>query len=156
VARTPDDSLNLYDVSFLAHYELFKAIKQAGQAQKSELPDLAVGQRDLLGGMRSQLRAGVARQSKDPFGLSNPYGLQDTVPHALGYALAGELYGEIVGTSPYEPFASNQRDWVLGANAWGSSFVVGRARPTRAAWPTRSRTWQARSTADRRCCGAPP
>jgi cellulose synthase/poly-beta-1,6-N-acetylglucosamine synthase-like glycosyltransferase/peptidoglycan/xylan/chitin deacetylase (PgdA/CDA1 family) len=119
------DSLNLYDVSFLAHYELFKAIKQAGQAQKSELPDLAVGQRDLLGGMRSQLRAGVARQSKDPFGLSNPYGLQDTVPHALGYALAGELYGEIVGTSPYEPFASNQRDWVLGANAWGSSFVVG-------------------------------
>ena len=48
------DSLNLYDVSGLAHYELFKAIAQAGN------PHLEVTQWDLLNNLRTQLINGTA------------------------------------------------------------------------------------------------
>ncbi|MEV6639359.1 glycoside hydrolase family 9 protein [Amycolatopsis sp. NPDC051371] len=31
----------------------------------------------------------------------------------------------MTGTGTYAAFATRQRNWVLGANAWGSSFVIG-------------------------------
>lgn len=43
------DSLNLYDVSGLAHYELYHAIAQAGK------PSLEVSQGDLLKDLNKQL-----------------------------------------------------------------------------------------------------
>jgi endoglucanase len=113
------DSLNLYDVSGLAHYELFNAISQAGH------PRLEVTQVDLLNDLRTQLVNGTTQAKQDPFGLGIPYGQGDATPHALGYALEASFYDQMAATSTYNTFGLTERNWVLGANAWGASFVVG-------------------------------
>lgn len=113
------DSLNLYDVSGLAHYELFNAIGQAGH------PSLEVSQADLLNDLHTQLVNGTTQAKQDPFGLGIPYGQGDATPHALGYALEARFYDQMVGVSTYNTFGQTERNWVLGTNAWGASFVVG-------------------------------
>jgi endoglucanase len=122
--NSPNDgaeSLNLYDVSGLAHYELYHAITQAGNP-----PGLAVTQAGLLADMKQVLDAGVAQAGKDPFGFGIAYnsGL-DLVPHALGYALEASFYDQLAGVNTYASFGRTQLNWVLGDNAWGASFVVG-------------------------------
>ena len=114
------DSLNLYDVGALAHYELYRAIGQAGNP-----PGLVTTQAALLSNMRAQLDSGAAQAATDPFGLGTAYGSGDAVPHALGLAVTAELYDELTGTAAYAGFAHTERDWVLGTNAWGASFIVG-------------------------------
>ncbi len=113
------DSLNLYDVSGLAHYELFNAIAQAGY------PGLEVTQGSLLNDLHAQLVNGTTQAQQDPFGLGIPYGQGDATPHALGYALEAGFYDEMAGVSTYNTFGLTERNWALGANAWGASFVVG-------------------------------
>jgi len=62
----------------------------------------------------------------DPFGLGIAYGNgQDATPHALGYALEASFYDELAGVNIYISFGLKQLNWVLGDNAWGSSFIVG-------------------------------
>ncbi len=114
------DSLNLYDVSGLAHYELFQAIAQAGY------PKLEVTQQDLINDLNKQLSNGVQNAKRDPFGFGVSYnsGL-DMTPHGLGYALEANFYDQMAGASTYQQFGETQRNWVLGKNAWGSSFIVG-------------------------------
>ena len=75
--------------------------------------------------MNDQLRIALGHSGHDPFGLSDPAYPIDTVPHALGYAIQGRLFDRLTGQSTYEALASTQLDWVLGANPWGSSFIVG-------------------------------
>ncbi len=57
--------------------------------------------------------------------MSDVDGIVDSVPHALGYALEARWYDELTHSHRFEGLATAQRDWVLGHNAWGSSFVVG-------------------------------
>lgn len=113
------DSLNLYDVSGLAHYELYRALAQAGN------PIIAISPQDLLNSLRAQLDKGMEQAKSDPFGLGVAYDHGDATPHALGYALEANLYEQLTHTKSYTAFGLTQRNWVLGANAWGSSFVVG-------------------------------
>ena len=113
------DSLNLYDVSSLAHYELYNAIGQAGY------PRLEVSQSDLLHDLGKQLNNGITQAKKDPFGFGIPYGGGDATPHALGYALEAHFYHELSRSNTYDAFGITQRNWALGDNAWGSSFIVG-------------------------------
>lgn len=113
------DSLNLYDVSGLAHYELFNAIAQAGH------PGLEVSQADLLNDLHTQLVNGTTQAKQDPFGLGIPYGQGDATPHALGYVLEARFYDQMASVSTYNTFGLTERNWVLGANAWGASFIVG-------------------------------
>ncbi|TMC22092.1 MAG: hypothetical protein E6J34_07640 [Chloroflexi bacterium] len=113
------DSLNLYDVSGLAHYELYRALAQAGN------PTIAISQSDLLNSLRAQLDKGIAQAKSDPFGLGIAYGSGDATPHALGYALEASFYEQLTHAKTYTAFGLTQRNWVLGANAWGSSFIVG-------------------------------
>jgi endoglucanase len=124
------DSLNLYDVSGLAHYELYRAIGQAGNPS-----GLAVTQSQLLADLKGQVDTGVAQARKDPFGLGyiyfnpasngSPASTSDPVPHALGLALEASFYDDLTGTSTYARFGAGQLNFVLGDNAWGTSFIVG-------------------------------
>jgi endoglucanase len=115
------DSLNLYDVSGLAHYELYRAMTQAGNPS-----GLAVSQSDLLTNLNAQLSMGTSHAKHDPFGLGIAYaGGNDLVPHALGYVVEAALYGQLTGTTTYNNFGQTQLNWVLGNNAWGTTFVVG-------------------------------
>jgi len=114
------DTLNLYDVSGLAHYELFRAIDQAGNP-----PGLEVTQADLLADLKKQLDGAVARAGRDPFGFGVPWNTYDSTSHGLGLSVMASEYDQLTGTTTY---ASHSRRWlanVLGANAWGSSFIVG-------------------------------
>jgi len=115
------DSLNLYDVSGLAHYELYNAIAQAGNPS-----GLEVTRGELLNDLKLQLTNGVNQSVHDPFGLGVAYnsGL-DLTPHALGYVMEARFYDDLAGTAEFANFGTTERDWVFGDNAWGSSFVVG-------------------------------
>jgi hypothetical protein len=119
------EPLNLYDVSGLTHYELDHAIAQANDPAGLGAT-VAAAQQTLRNDLKGVLDAGVTQAGKDPFGFGIAYaGGLDLVPHALGLALEASFYDELTGTSTYAAFSTNQLAWVLGANAWGSSFVVG-------------------------------
>jgi endoglucanase len=114
------DTLNLYDVSGLAHYELYRAITQAGNP-----PGLEVTRARLLADLKKQLDKAVAQGATDPFGFGFPWDVYDTTSHGAGLSVMASEYDRLTGTNTY---AADSQEWlanILGANAWGSSFIVG-------------------------------
>jgi endoglucanase len=114
------DTLNLYDVSGLAHVELIRAIAAAGFP-----PGLKLGTADLLADLASQLGGAVMQGKKDPFGFGFPWDSYDTTSHGAGLSVMASEYAWLTGGAPW--IAASQR-WmanILGANAWGISLVVG-------------------------------
>jgi endoglucanase len=114
------DTLNLYDVSGLAHDELYRAIGQAGSPG-----GLDVTRAQLLADLRKQLNGAVAQAGKDPFGFGFPWAAYDTTSHGAGLAVMASEYDQLTGTSAY---AADGQRWlanILGANAWGTSLIVG-------------------------------
>jgi endoglucanase len=114
------DTLNLYDVSGLAHFELHRAIGQAGNP-----PGLEVTQAALLADMKKALDGALARAATDPFGFGFPWATWDTTSHGAGLAVMASEYDQLSGTGTYARFSSRWLDNILGANAWGSSFIIG-------------------------------
>ena len=113
------DTLNLYDVSGLAHFELHRAITLAGNP-----PGLAVTQADLLNDMANQISASVAR-AKDPFGFALPWNSYDTISHGAGLAVMAQEYFYLTNNKTY---ATNSQRWlgnISGANSWGVTFTIG-------------------------------
>jgi hypothetical protein len=121
------DTFNLYDNGAVAEGELLQAMKQAGgQAGAPGTPVIAPA--TLLGDLAAQLRVGEdwARSDKsDPFGLGSQLGGSDASPHAFGLYTTNAIYQKYGGSAAYRSFAQQQLNFALGANAWGSSFVVG-------------------------------
>jgi hypothetical protein len=116
-SRRSDDTLNLYDVAGLAHPGLVRAIDEVGGS------GLAVTRAQVLAGMRRSLDPHRGRADRDPFGFGS--GRWDPVPHALGLVAEGLAYDDLTHTDRYAGLAQAQLDWTFGANAWGTSFVVG-------------------------------
>ncbi|HEY7004606.1 MAG TPA: glycoside hydrolase family 9 protein [Gaiellaceae bacterium] len=114
-----DDTFNLYDTSALAHADLLRAMRAAGTAT------FPVGEDALLGDLRAQLDRGVARAGVDPFRAGAIYDDFDAAPHTFGLIVTARLYRELTGDTRYDGFATSQRDWALGANAWGASLMIG-------------------------------
>jgi len=119
------DSFNLYDDSALGHYELIRILRDPTVRPYARAAGLPVSAGSLLTDMRDQLRMAQRLNGQDPFGLADPAYPVDTVPHALGYAIQARLLDRLTGHDTYEGVATDELDWVLGANPWGSSFVVG-------------------------------
>ncbi len=113
------DTLNLYDVSALAHAELARAIDDTGPS------DLAVGRRRLVADIERQLDGAAAQAATEPFGFGFPYAAYDGTSHAQGLAITASLHAELTGEDTWSTFGRRQLDVVLGANAWGASFIVG-------------------------------
>ncbi|MFE3447930.1 glycoside hydrolase family 9 protein [Nonomuraea sp. NPDC059194] len=111
IAGDTGDTLNLYDVSALAHADLIRA----GASIKGAL----------VADLRAQLEIGASRAAKDPFRAGARYDAFDSVPHAFGLAATSRLYRAVSGDRSYDAFGTQQRGWALGANAWGVSFVQG-------------------------------
>jgi endoglucanase len=114
------DTLNLYDVSGLAHYELYRAIGQAGNPA-----GLEVTQAQLLNDIKKQLDRAIAQGSSDPFGFGFPWGVWDTTSHGAGLSVMASEYDQLTGTQAYGAYSQEWLGNILGANAWGSSFIVG-------------------------------
>ena len=114
------DTLNLYDVSGLAHYELYRALSAAGNPS-----GLAVTKAALVADLKKALDAAVAQAGGDPFGFGTTWGAWDSASHGFGLSVMASEYDELTGTSTYAAVADGWLANVLGANAWGLSFVIG-------------------------------
>jgi endoglucanase len=114
------DTLNLYDVSGLAHYDLHRALAQAGNPQ-----DLEVTQAALVADMKKALDGAVAQAASDPFGFGFPWATWDTTSHGAGLSVMASEYDQLTGTNAYAGLADRWLSNILGANAWGSSFIIG-------------------------------
>jgi hypothetical protein len=117
IAQGLSDTFNLYDTGAVAEAELIQAMRQAG--------DFPVAPATLLGDMAAQLRAGQAQAKGDPFALGTQLGDSDASPHAFGLYITDALYQKYGGSGRFAPFAQQQLNFALGANGWGTSFVVG-------------------------------
>jgi endoglucanase len=117
------DTLNLYDVSGLAHFELYRALGLAGNPT-----GLAVNQSTLLTALENQLDVATTQAGKDVWGFGIPWGRSgpgDTTSHGAGLSvMASELY-YLTRSTTYDTFAQRWLANILGANSWGSSFIVG-------------------------------
>jgi hypothetical protein len=112
------DTFNLYDTGAIAEAELLRAMRTVGDTS-------VIAPSVLLNDIAAQLRAGEAQAKGDPFGLGTQLGASDASPHAFGLYITNALYQEYGGSSQFQAFAHQQLNFALGANAWGSSFVVG-------------------------------
>jgi len=112
------DTFNLYDVAGLAHVELIQALHAAGDPAA-----LPVSADDLVAGLRAQLDGAAQMSAADPFAFGSGHG--DPSPHAFGLSAEAAWYDQVTRTNRYADLQASQLSWALGANAWGSSFVIG-------------------------------
>jgi endoglucanase len=114
------DTLNLYDVSGLAHYELYKAINAAGNPA-----GLAIGQAAIQKQLVAQVNAAITQAGTDPWGFGVPWAAGDTTSHGAGLSvMASEAYA-LTGKATYNTYSQRWLSNILGANSWGTSFIVG-------------------------------
>lgn len=114
------DTLNLYDVSALAHADLVTAIAAAGTPS-----GLAVTRAQLVADLKAQVASGAAVAAKDVFDAGYDYTQFDTDSHLFGLMSTEALYQRASGDTQFAAFSSAQRDWLLGGNPWGTSFMAG-------------------------------
>ena len=122
------DTLNLYDVSGLAHFELYRALSLAGNPSGLETTQAA-----LVTDLVKQLNKAVTQSASDPFGFGFPWAAYDTTSHGGGLAVMAAECNYLVtvgaactlnnGTSP-AVYAGRQLANILGTNAWGTSLIV--------------------------------
>lgn len=115
-----EDTLNLYDVSGLAHFDLYRALGVAGNPQ-----GLAVNQATVLGALEQQLGVAITQSASDVWGFGVPWENGDTTSHGAGLSvMASELF-YLTKSDKYDRYAQQWLGNILGANSWGSSFIVG-------------------------------
>jgi hypothetical protein len=119
LASDSQDTLNLYDTSALAHAELI-ATMRAGY-----FGTLEVSEGQLVGDLRRQLDTGVEQAADNPFGHAVSVADFDAATRSFGFAATARLYQQVTGDRSYAAFGTGQRNFALGANAWGASLVIG-------------------------------
>jgi endoglucanase len=113
------DTLNLYDVSGLAHFELYRALVLAGNP--GGLPVTEAGIRSQL---LAQVGDAITKAGNDAWGFGDAWN-GDTTSHGAGISvMASEAY-YLTGNSSYDTYSRQWLANILGANPWGSSFIVG-------------------------------
>jgi endoglucanase len=118
--HSAEDTLNLSYMDHLAQFELWKAIGLAGNPV-----GLAVSQADLQNDMRVKLQGAVAQADKNPFGFGYLVGRGEYTFQAARISVMASEYDYMTQSSR---FGANSRQWLanlVGANAWGSAFIVG-------------------------------
>jgi endoglucanase len=114
------DTLNLYDVAGLAHYDLDRAIAQAGNPA-----GLEITQAELVADLKKALDNAVAQAATDPFQFGFPWATWDTASHGTGLSVMAAEYAKLTGSTEFSAWSGRWLANILGANSWGSSFIVG-------------------------------
>jgi endoglucanase len=114
------DTLNLYDVSGLAHFELYRAIERAGNPY-----GLAISQSGIRKQFLQQVSDAISQSSSDPFGFGYVWSYGDTTSHGAGLAVMASEAHYITGSPNYDVYSQRWLGNILGTNPWGSSFIVG-------------------------------
>jgi endoglucanase len=114
------DTLNLYDVSGLAHFELYRALDMAGNPT-----GLAISQSGIRKQLLQQVSDAIEQAGTDPWGFGYEWSSGDTTSHGAGLAvMASEAY-YLTQSKSYDIYSQRWLANILGANSWGSSFIVG-------------------------------
>jgi endoglucanase len=114
------DTLNLYDVSGLAHFELYRALDSAGDPG-GLATSKALIRRQLL----RQVGDAISQAISDAWGFGYDWNYGDTTSHGAGLSvMASEAY-HLTRDEDYDTYSQRWLANILGANSWGSSFIVG-------------------------------
>ena len=113
------DTLNLYDVSGLAHFELFRAIRQAGNPSGLALTQSAIRQQFL-----DQVNDAITQAGTDAWGFGAAWN-SDTTSHGAGISVMASEALYVTGATEFDTYSERWLANILGANPWGSSFIVG-------------------------------
>src|SRR5579863_798232 len=120
------DTLNLYDVSGLAHFELYRALALAGNPNGT---GLETNQAALVADLVKQLNKAIAQSATDPFGFGFPWAAYDTTSHGGGLSVMAAECNYLVtqgancilnNSTSAAVYANRQLGNVLGTNAWGT------------------------------------
>lgn len=115
-----EDTLNLLDVSGLAHFELYRALQAAGDPSGLAYTAAAI-RKQLL----AQVGVAIQQAALDPWGFGEQWDNGDVTSHGAGLSvMASEAYW-LTGDQRYNVLAQRWLGNILGANSWGSSFIVG-------------------------------
>ena len=117
IAKGNFDSLNLYDVAGLSHYDLHRAIGLAGN------PPLAVTQATLLANLKTLLSASAPKN--DPFDTIYTWKYGDSASHLSGLSAMASEIAFLDSDTTNVTVARRQASSLLGANGWGVSMIVG-------------------------------
>jgi len=110
--------LGVGDVSVLAHTDLIEALDHGAAG-------LGIDRAALVADLKRRLDGAAGRAARDPFGAGADPAVSDSAATSFGLAATARLYRRVSGDPSYDAFGTGQRGWALGANAWGSSFVIG-------------------------------
>lgn len=111
IASEHRDALNLYDTSALGHADLVRLV-----------PGVAG---ELLADLRRQLDSGVAAAAAQPLRHAVDVTNFDAATRSFGFSATAGLYRMLTGDRRYDGFGTRQRNFALGANAWGTSLMIG-------------------------------
>ncbi|HTI25045.1 MAG TPA: glycoside hydrolase family 9 protein [Kutzneria sp.] len=119
LASSDKGTLNVYDTSALGHADLVTLLRL------KNAPKVDVTEAQLTGDLARQLSDGVTEAAKSPFRTGASVTDFDVASHSFGFVATALLYDRLTGKHDYDAFATQQRDFTLGSNAWGTSLVVG-------------------------------
>jgi endoglucanase len=119
IAGGNTDTLNLYDTGALADASLATALRVVPHGR------VEVTRGDLVADLAAQIRRGMARAGQDPLGGAEPVDEFDANSHTFGLVATVGLYDALTHSRRFQTFASLQRTWLLGGDAWGVSAMVG-------------------------------
>jgi endoglucanase len=114
------DTLNLYDVSGLAHFELYRAIEMAGDPG-----GLAVSSSEIRKQLLQQVEDAIDQAGADPWGFGYQWSSGDTTSHGGGLSVMASEAHHLTQAERYETYSQRWLANILGTNPWGSSFIVG-------------------------------
>jgi endoglucanase len=118
------DTLNLYDVSGLAHFELYRALRLAGNPS-----GLAVSEAGIRTQLLKQVDDAITNAGSDAWGFGDSWS-SDTTSHGAGISVMASEAFYLTGNSKYDLYSQRWLANIMGANAWGSSFIVGNGSAT--------------------------
>ncbi len=114
------DTLNLYDVSGLAHFELYRALEMAGNPK-----GLAVSQGRMRSQLLRQVSDAISQARTDAWGFGVGWNWGDSTSHGAGLSVMASEAAYLTNAKRYDTYAQRWLGNILGANSWGSSFIVG-------------------------------
>ena len=114
------DTLNLYDVSGLAHFELYRALEMAGNPS-----GLAISQSGIRQQFLQQVSDAITQAGTDPWGLGYEWNSGDLTSHGAGLSVMASEAHYLTQNKSYDTYSQRWLANILGTNAWGSSFIVG-------------------------------
>jgi len=113
------DTLNLYNTSALAHADLVRVLR-AGGVRNAEVTEA-----QLVGDLKRQLQHGADASATSPFRTAVDVTQFDAAPRSFGYVATAKLYRGLTGDKTFDAFGTQQRDFTLGSNAWGTTLMIG-------------------------------